>query len=124
MTTPRVHRIHATPRPDGCQVELDGFVHQGLVDLIDLLRHDDVLWEDLTALIDNPPAPPDQYRPEVDLPTESLVVRLAAHLPVTVRLERKATASLGATLTGIARQQARTTAPVTALPQQQDRRAS
>lgn len=109
MTTPRVHRIHATPRPDGCQVELDGFVHQTLTDLLALLTDNDVLRDDLMAIIDGPTTPPDPYLPERDLPTESLVERLAAHLPTGVRLERKATASLGATLTGIARQQARTT---------------
>jgi hypothetical protein len=120
MAESRLHRIHATPRPDGCTVELDGYLHQTLTDLLALLRDDDVLRDDLMAVIDGPTTPPDPYIPERDLPTESLVERLAEHLPTGVRLERKATAQLGNTLTAIARQQA--PAPVTQLPQQQDRR--
>jgi len=101
MADPGQHRIHTTPRPDGCDLELEGFVHQGLVDLIGLLRDNDVLWDDLVALIDNPPAPPDAFIPERDLPTESLVERLAAHLPTTVRLHHRATAALADNLAQI-----------------------
>lgn len=109
MADPGQHRIHTTPRPDGCDVHLDGFVHQGLVDLIGLLRDNGVLWDDLVALIDNPPAPPDSFQPERDLPTEDLANRLAEHLPTAIRLHREATTTLGTTLTSIAQQQARTT---------------
>jgi hypothetical protein len=116
MSEPRPHRITPEPRPDGCDVHLQGFVHQTLTDLIALLADNDVLRDDLLAIIDNPPTPPDAFTPERDLPTESLVERLAAHLPTAVRLERKTTAQLGQTLTAIARQQART-AP-DALPRQ------
>lgn len=104
-TPPRAHRIHATPKPDGCTVELEGFVHQTLVDLIALLAERPSLMDDLTALIDNPPAPPDAFTPEKDLPTESLVERIAAHLPVGVRLHHRATAALAGTLTQIVNQQ-------------------
>lgn len=121
-TPPRTHRVHAEARPDGCDLELSGLVRQTVLDTIQLLAEHPALMDDLDAILGGHPSP-DPYHPERDLPTEELVERLTGLLPTAVRLHHRPMAALADSLTQIVTNQ-RPTAPITALPQQQDRRWS
>lgn len=126
MAESRAHRITPTPRPDGCDLNIEGFVTDLLTDLLDLLGRDAGLMDQLCAIIDGEPARPDPFTPERELPTEALVADLVDRLPTAIRQHRPAVAALHAALGRMldGQQGAARPALLPVLPTQQDRRVS
>lgn len=120
MPEPRTHRVHVTPRPNGVDLNVEGFVHQTLTDVIVLLTEHPELMDDLDRIIGGT-TPPDPYHPERDLPTEDLVRRMAAALPTAIRLHKPEVTALADSLNTVVQAQARR--PLAVLPEQ-GRRAS
>ncbi|WP_329131433.1 hypothetical protein OG552_10195 [Streptomyces sp. NBC_01476] len=100
-TTPRSHAVTVTPRPDGCDLDVTGFVRHLLADVIGLLADRPELMDDLDRVVTGGEAP-DLYHPERHLPTEQLVEDLLAALPASalaIRLHQAATERLARNLT-------------------------
>lgn len=123
MTQPRAHRVTPTLRPNGCDLDVEGFVQQTLVDLIALLADRDhpEFMDDLDRVLTSTAAP-DPFHPERDLPTEDLVARLSALLPTSIRLHRPEAVALANQLAAIAAGQARR--PLGSVPEQPGRGAA
>jgi hypothetical protein len=126
VAEPRAHRITPTPRPNGCDLHVEGFVSAFLTDLLDVLARDPGLMDRLVAIVDGPTSRPDPFAPERELPTERLVADLCDRLPTSIRQHRPALAALHGALGRILADQQRAVRPalLPTLPQQQDRRAS
>lgn len=126
MAEPSAHRVTPTPRPNGAELHVEGFVSHLLMDLIDLLGRDANLMDRLVAIVDGPAAKPDPFRPETELPTERLVADLSDRLPTSIRQHRPDLTVLVMRLQEIAASQSGVAraALLPTLPMQQDRRAS
>lgn len=99
----RTFPITVTPRPDGCDLDVEGFQRQTLMDVIALLAEHPELMDDLDRVLTA--TPPDPFAPERNLPTEELVARLSAALPTTIRVHGPALDKLAGTLGEISRRQ-------------------
>lgn len=88
MPEPRAQRITPIPRPDGCDLQVEGYVGDLLTDLITLLRETPALMDDLAAVVDGPVAKPDPFRPEDELPVEQLIADLTDRLSTSIRVYR------------------------------------
>jgi hypothetical protein len=127
VAEPRAHRITPTPRPNGADLHVEGFVSALLLELLDLLGQEDgVLLDRLISVVTGEAPKPDPFKPEAELPTERLVADLADRLPTSIRQHRPELATLHTALGRILADQQRAVRPslLPTLPRQQDRRAS
>lgn len=130
MAEPRAHRITPTPRPNGCDLAVEGFVSALLTDLLDLLGRDADLMDRLVGIVDGDVVKPDPFAPERELPTERLVADLVDQLPTEIRQIRPELIGLYLRLRdllaaqGVTQPELRFDARPVELPRQQDRRAS
>lgn len=111
--TDRTFPVTVTPRPDGCDLDVSGFLRQTVLDVIAALAEHPELMDDLDRVLTATPSDP--FSKEKDLPTEALAEKLAAVLPTTIRVHGPALDKLAGTLTHISRQQGGR--PIGAIPQ-------
>lgn len=126
MAESRAHRITPKSRPDGADLEIEGFVADILGDLLTLLREQPALMDDLCAVVDGPVRTPDPFRPEDELPVEQLIADLMDRLPTSIRIHRGPLTVLHEHVGRILDPQQRTTprAALKAVPQHDGRRTA
>jgi len=112
--------ITVTPRPDGADLDVEGFQRQTVLDVIQALAEHPELMDDLDRVLSATPANP--FHPERHLPTEHLVNSLSALLPTSIRVYGPALDQLAGTLTAISRQQGGR--PIGAIPTQREGEAA
>lgn len=116
----RTYPITVTPRPDGCDLDVSGFLRQTVLDVIAALAEHPELMDDLDRVLSASPADP--FSKEKDLPTEALADQLSAVLPTTIRIHGPALDKLAGTLTAISRSQGGR--PIGAIPAQREGEAA
>lgn len=122
MTWPHQHRITASARPDGADLDVTPYLRTTLHDLLDLLSERGDLLDDLLSLYADKAPAADSHQAARPSRDDELVEQLLGELPTSIRLHRPVARALGAALGRITRAQARR--PLRAVPAQQDRRAS
>lgn len=118
--TDRTSPVTVTPRPDGCDLDVEGYLRQTVLDVIAALAEHPELMDDLDRVLNT--TPPDPFSKEKDLPTEALAEKLAAVLPTTIRVHGPALDKLAGTLTAISRSQGGR--PIGAIPSQREEGAA
>lgn len=97
--------ITVTARPDGADLDVEGFQRQTILDVIQALAEHPELMDDLDRVLSATPANP--FHPERHLPTEHLANRLSALLPNSIRIHGPALDQLAGSLAAISHQQNR-----------------